>query len=183
MNMTFKRIAAWSLGIIVAASVVLYGLLFYVASQDNPLSLTVCMEADPVILRWPCKQVLQHRDFNPEHVKELNSSAGARFAMYTEDLDAAEKTLLRFMAQGVDINAVDVGTRNWTALHGAALEGEVAQVKLLLRHGARADMRDTEGLTPLDLARIGQAKHPNEPNRAEVVRILEEAEKTPAERR
>ena len=125
--------------------------------------------------------MLLHSSFKPEHVVALNREIGMIFALRPEDLEEAEKMLLLFMAQGVDINAVAENWKHRTVLHALALEGEAARVKILLRHGARADMRDTEGLTPLDLARIGQAKNPNEPNRAEVVRILEEAEKTPAE--
>ncbi|MEW5754923.1 MAG: ankyrin repeat domain-containing protein [Pseudomonadota bacterium] len=179
--MKLKRIAAWGLGIIVAVPMVLYGIFIFDTRREDPLSLISCIRVDPPLAAWTCKQVLLHDSFRPEHVDALNRTAGARFAISLEDLEAAEKMLLLFIAHGVDINAVDEDVRNWTALHGLALEGDAARVKILLRHGARADMRDTEGLTPLDLARIAQEKYPNEPQHAEVVRILEEAKKKPAE--
>jgi ankyrin repeat protein len=54
---------------------------------------------------------------------------------------------------GVDINAVD--GRGQTALHGAALQGFDQVVKFLADNGARLDVKDSRGLTPLDMA-MGQ---------------------------
>ncbi len=124
--------------------------------------------------------MLRHGRFKPKHVEALNRVAGVKFAIALEDLDAAEKMLLLFMARGVDINAVDELARNWTALYSVVADGDTARIHMLLRHGARVDVRDTGGMTPLDFARRLQEKYPNEPNRAEVVRILEEATKKPA---
>lgn len=179
--MKLKRLTAWGLGVVVAASIIFYGMLVFETRQENPLSLISCMRVDPPLVAWTCKQVLLHDDFRPEHVEALNRAAGAGFALALEDLEAAEKMLLLFMARGVDINAVDEGARNWTALYVMIADSDIARIRILLRHGARLDVRDTGGMTPLDFARRLQEKYPNEPNRAEVVRILEEAEKTPAE--
>jgi ankyrin repeat protein len=51
---------------------------------------------------------------------------------------------------GIDVNAVD--GRGQTALHGAALQGYDQVVKFLAEHGARLDVKDNRGLTPLDAA-------------------------------
>ena len=51
---------------------------------------------------------------------------------------------------GVDVNAVD-GTGR-TALYGAAMWGLDQVVKFLAEHGARLDMKDKRGFTPLDAA-------------------------------
>ena len=51
---------------------------------------------------------------------------------------------------GLDINAVD--SRGQTALHGAAFQGFDDVVKFLAEHGARLDVKDRQGKTPLDSA-------------------------------
>ncbi len=56
--------------------------------------------------------------------------------------------------QGLDINATD--GRGRTALHGAALQGYDDVVRFLAEHGARLDVRDARGFTPLDTA-LGKA--------------------------
>jgi ankyrin repeat protein len=55
---------------------------------------------------------------------------------------------------GVDINSVDA--RGQTALHGAALKGYDQVVQFLADHGAKPDLKDKRGLTPLDFA-LGKA--------------------------
>jgi ankyrin repeat protein len=55
---------------------------------------------------------------------------------------------------GVDINAVD--GRGQTALHGAAIQGYDQVVKFLADRGAKLDVKDSRGLTPLDAA-MGRA--------------------------
>jgi len=63
--------------------------------------------------------------------------------------DAIESIKL-CLAAGIDINAVD--GRGQTALHGAAFWGLDDVVQFLVDHGARLDMKDRQGKTPLDSA-------------------------------
>jgi len=51
---------------------------------------------------------------------------------------------------GIDVNAVD--TRGQTALHGAAFWGLDEVVEFLVERGARLDVKDRQGRTPLDAA-------------------------------
>jgi ankyrin repeat protein len=51
---------------------------------------------------------------------------------------------------GTDVNAVD--SRGQTALHGAAQKGWNQVVQYLADHGAKVDVKDKKGLTPLDAA-------------------------------
>jgi ankyrin repeat protein len=51
---------------------------------------------------------------------------------------------------GIDLNAV--GDLGYTALHGAAYCGDDAMVQLLVDHGARMDIMDEYGQTPLSIA-------------------------------
>jgi ankyrin repeat protein len=55
---------------------------------------------------------------------------------------------------GVDIDAID--QRGQTALHGAALKGYNQVVQFLADHGAKLDVKDKRGFTPLDVA-LGKA--------------------------
>ena len=52
---------------------------------------------------------------------------------------------------GVDVNAVD--SRGQTALHGAAFQGFDDVVQFLATHGAKLDIKDKQGKTPLDSAK------------------------------
>ena len=52
---------------------------------------------------------------------------------------------------GVDVNAVD--SRGQTALHGAAFQGYDDVVQFLAAHGAKLDVKDRNGKTPLDSAK------------------------------
>jgi ankyrin repeat protein len=55
-----------------------------------------------------------------------------------------------FLNAGGDLNAVD--SRGETALHGAAQKGWNEVVRYLAERGARLDVKDNKGLTPLDAA-------------------------------
>jgi ankyrin repeat protein len=76
-----------------------------------------------------------------------------RFAEYdatrgseADFIDAARLCLER----GVDVNAVNDGGQ--TALHIAAAQRSDSFVKFLVDHGARLDIKDAQGRTPLDVA-------------------------------
>jgi ankyrin repeat protein len=51
---------------------------------------------------------------------------------------------------GVDVNSA--GEHGWTALHGAAYKGVDAVVQFLIDHGARTEVFDKYGQTPLSIA-------------------------------
>lgn len=54
------------------------------------------------------------------------------------------------LTAGVDVNATD--SRGQTALHGAAFQGYDQVVQFLVDHGAKPDIKDKQGKTPLDSA-------------------------------
>ncbi|KAJ1464843.1 ankyrin repeat-containing domain protein, partial [Baffinella frigidus] len=62
------------------------------------------------------------------------------------------KTMQLLIDAGADINALCM--RNYTALHESCENGQVTQSILLLRCGARFDLRDIQGHTPLHLAAV-----------------------------
>jgi ankyrin repeat protein len=72
---------------------------------------------------------------------------------------------------GLDINAVN--KKNETALHGAADRGADHIVQYLADKGARLDVKDDHGHTPLDIAKGGLARgHPGYPSTAALLQKL-----------
>ena len=71
--------------------------------------------------------------------------------------------------KGANINAAlsKQSAKGWTALHYAAVNGDVELVKYLVKYGANVNKSTGEGSTPLFLARLG--------NHEEVVQILKKA--------
>jgi ankyrin repeat protein len=65
------------------------------------------------------------------------------------EADAIE-TIKLCLEAGLDVNAADANGR--TALHGAALFGYDKVIRFLAEHGARIDVKDKRGFTPLDMA-------------------------------
>ena len=63
---------------------------------------------------------------------------------------AAIETIRLFLEADVDINAPESSGR--TAVYGAALQGFDEVVQFLVDHGARLDLKDRQGRTPLDAA-------------------------------
>jgi hypothetical protein len=58
------------------------------------------------------------------------------------------------MDEGLDVNAQ--ASDGQTALHGAAMQGFDEVIKFLVAKGARLDVADKDGFTPLDVA-LGKA--------------------------
>jgi len=71
-----------------------------------------------------------------------------RHTWWTESASLEAVTLLA--SRGARIDAVDIAGN--TALHGAALTGANSVVRFLVEHGARLDVTNTDGLTPLSVA-------------------------------
>jgi ankyrin repeat protein len=67
-------------------------------------------------------------------------------------VDAGWCVTLLLRERACDVNAVD--RRKQTALHLAAAGGHEESVRLLVEHGASFELRDVDGLTPDDAARV-----------------------------
>lgn len=173
--MRAKRWAIVGFGLVLAIAVGLYGSFVLETRKHSPLFLLSCMEAEPALLAWTCKQVLVHDSLRPDQVAQLNREGGALYPVLSKDLATAEEMLVLFISRGVDINAGNESVRNWSALYSTIGSSDIARTKMLLRHGARADVRDVEGMTPLDSARRLQQKYPNETDRLEIIQILEDS--------
>jgi hypothetical protein len=83
--------------------------------------------------------------------------AAAGLGTKEEDTTARKKTeadaiasIKLFLDAGVDVNAAD--NQGDTALHGAAQKGTDPVVQFLVDHGAKLDIKDKKGRSPLDAA-------------------------------
>ena len=75
--------------------------------------------------------------------------------MNTGGVDAAHDPIVNQMQRvGVHIGASvkDVDSKGNTALHLAAEKGKLANLRLLLKKGAKVNAKNKEGKTPLDVA-------------------------------
>ena len=95
----------------------------------------------------------------------LMAAAGINWVVsqtYTESPESLLAAARLCMALGMDVNAVN--SMGLTALHGAANRGSNDIIELLVAAGARLNVTDNEGRSPLDFAHgVFLATHPAEP--------------------
>jgi ankyrin repeat protein len=85
------------------------------------------------------------------HARNAMKVAPIHSAAAHSDRDKAVTLARTLLDAGADPNARQQG--GYTALHEAALNGNLALITLLLERGAAADARNEAGVTPADLAR------------------------------
>lgn len=171
--MKIARLAKWLLGLLLLCAIGLYAVFAAQTWKASPLFLLSCMKVEPPVAAWTCHQALFYRAFQSEEIAQLNRQAGARYAFDLPKQEDAEKALALFISHGVDINAGDENANNWTALHGMIAERRIESIRTLLRHGARTDVPDSNNMTALEFARSQVLKHPDDPVRVEIVKLLE----------
>ena len=108
----------------------------------------------------PVIKLLLEKGANPKATTRNGVNAlmmAANVAAREEDMTGRSKTqkdaietITLLLAAGVDINATD--TQGRTAAHGAALWGLTDVVRFLHKNGAKLDVEDKRGFTPLDAA-------------------------------
>lgn len=103
----------------------------------------------------------------------LMAAAGVNWVVsqtYTEGPEALLEAVKLCIELGMDVNAAN--SMGITAVMGAANRGSDDIIELLVEHGARLDVADNEGRTPLDWARgVFLATHPAEPKRSSIALI------------
>jgi ankyrin repeat protein len=109
----------------------------------------------------------------------LMAAAGINWVVkqtYSESNDDFLKAVEFLYELGQDVNAVNsMGLR---AIHGAANRGSDDIVKFLVSKGARLDVKDSEGRTPMDWAEgVFLATHPPEPKPSTIALLKELAAK------
>jgi hypothetical protein len=176
MKANLKMTMRWLLGLLALALLWFYLQLCYTRYFEyDPLVQIGCISSEPVILAWACEYGLRYNTLTPSAIKEINANGGAHYALMpdSKNIKKAEELLVLFLQKGVDINSINPSSGS-TSLHLiASLDGNAALVRLLLKHGARTDIRDKWGHTPLDSARFMDKKFPGNPGRKEIIIILE----------
>jgi len=103
----------------------------------------------------------------------LMAAAGVNWVVsqtYTEGPEALLEAARLCLDLGMDVNAAN--SMGITAVMGAANRGSDDIVELLVANGARLDVADNEGRTPLDWARgVFLATHPAEPKPSSIALI------------
>ena len=160
-------------GVVTVALAVLYGSVVFSMTRHSPALLLACMETESAWRAWTCEQVLRHAALSEEQVLVLNRQAGARLPAALAQPEMAERMLKVFLGHGVRIDARDVETRGWTALHGFVAGRSADKVALLLKYGASVKVADEDGMTPIDLARRLSKDYPGDVNVATIVSLLE----------
>ena len=110
-----------------------------------------------------------------EGTTALMAAAGINWVVkqtYFESKDDFLKAVEFLYDLGQDVNAVNsMGLR---AIHGAANRGSDDIVKFLVAKGAKLDVKDSEGRTPLDWAEgVFLATHPPEPKPSTIALLKE----------
>lgn len=162
------------LGLAVVVTVAM-GYVGYQLSTSPAMFLQSCAETPTFPgSRWACRQALYTFHPTADEVQQMNETAGVDWALSMTDDAEARRLLQHYIKAGVDVNAVDKRhpEMNWTALHVAAAGADLRAVRLLLDAGAKAEVQDGKGRTPLDLVREGALKFANDPKYAEVEKVL-----------
>jgi ankyrin repeat protein len=88
---------------------------------------------------------------NKDGLNALMLAAGVSWADKIKGTDAEALEAVKLcVAQGLDVNAAT--DKGETALHGSANRGVDTIVKYLLEKGAKMDVKNKQGFTPLDIA-------------------------------
>jgi hypothetical protein len=175
-RMNIRSPLYWGSGIVLAACLA-FAAWFIHSARATELSLIMGCADDssrPAV-QWVCKKNIYLLRVTPDEVKELNTLAGAYFAVQLKDKADAEKMLKFFLSRGVDINSVDTKITNagLTALHNAVYANEPNEVELLLAYGAKTEVRSHKNQTPLELAWALQYLHPQQ-DRSRIIQLLAE---------
>lgn len=143
--------------------------------------LVYCAEGVDVPPGMPylCKYFLVNGLFDSQEIEWMNRHGHFTVVQELEDTLLAKLTLQRLVDQGLDINSVVnlpvAGERRWTALHVASFLPTLESLEwsqALLEQGARTDVKDVNGKSPLDLAEDALFKYPNDEAVQRMVEML-----------
>jgi len=156
------------------------GLVWCIVAMRRADHLTLVIYASSFTqpAAWVIEQGLYRLHPTPEEIQEFNREAGAETLITVAQEPLARRLLAHYISAGLDINRPDLRSPLLlTALHSVSNYDKSWYLRVLLEHGARTNVRDARGQTPLDLARKYQNRFPDDPEAAEKVRLLEAAER------
>jgi ankyrin repeat protein len=153
-----KRIA----GVVAALLLVVGGVvLYYINSlqSQSPSLLAACMQVERAPMAWACEQAFNRKSITAAEISQLNSESGVVGVLGFDDPAKARPVVEKLIRSGMDINAVHPTLGN-TALHTLVSSRQIEDIRLLLGYGARLDVRDKNGRTPLEYAQELQRQFP-----------------------
>jgi ankyrin repeat protein len=127
--------------------------------------LTAALSGDVAVMRLLLANGADPKIPTIEGTTALMAAAGVNW-VFDQTYDEGPKALLEAVqlcySLGMDVNAVN--SMGLTALHGAANRGSDDIIRFLVEKGARLDVKDKEGRTPLTWAEgVFLATHPAKP--------------------
>lgn len=158
---------------VLAAALLAYAWWVWALVRQGPLLQIACVDSEGPVVAWHCEQVLRHVPLSVAHVRDLNLVAGISAPLGLKNPVLARELSAAFIRQGVDVNATDLQSHGFTALHGAVLARDLPMITQLRRLGARLDVQDDQGRSARDLALALAARHPHDPARAAVLKALD----------
>ena len=141
------------------------GSLAWVDFTGQTPFLTAALSGDLAVMRLLLKHGADPKIPTFEGTTALMAAAGVNW-VFDQTYDEGAKALLEAVKLchelGMDVNAVN--SMGLTAVHGAANRGSDDIIKFLVEKGAKLDVKDKEGRTPLTWAEgVFLATHPAKP--------------------
>jgi hypothetical protein len=187
-----KRVGLWALVLLTTLVAALYASVGYETFKKSKRDLgylidtrldrvVYCAKGVDVLPGMPylCKFFLTNGLFDSQEVEWMNRHGHFTVVQELKDAGLAKLTLQRLIDQGLDINSVVnlpvAGDRRWTALHVASFLPTLESLEwsqLLLEQGARTDLKDINGKSPLDLAEEALFRYPNDEAVQRMVEML-----------
>jgi len=159
--------------VVLAVALLAYAWWVWALVRQGPLLQIACIDSERPAVAWPCAQVLRHLPLSAEPVRALTLVAGISAPLGLKNAALSHELAASFIRQGVDVNATDLQSLGFSALHGAVLARDLPMIARLRKLGARLDVRDDQGRSVLELAQLLAARHPGDPLRAAVLQALQ----------
>jgi ankyrin repeat protein len=132
-------------------------LRFGASSWVNPVGQTpfvrAALSGDVTVMRLLLDQGADPKIATAAGTTALMAAAGVSWVItqtYTESKEALLEAVKLCVEQGLDVNAAT--TTGVTAVHAAAYRGSDDIIEFLAKHGAKLDLKDTQGRTPTTYA-------------------------------
>jgi ankyrin repeat protein len=123
----------------------------YLGAGATPF-LRAAKTGDAAVMRLLLEKGADAKAVTKDHTTAMILAAGLSWVMGITNVDEKDalEAIKICIEQGVDVNAVN--DKGETALHGAATSGRDQVVAFLVEKGAKLDIKDKDGRTPLDVA-------------------------------
>jgi ankyrin repeat protein len=149
------------------------GTLEWVDFTGQTPFLTAALAGDVTVMRLLLEHGADPHIATFHGTTALMAAAGVNWVVsqtYTEGPEALLEAVRLCYELGLDVNAAN--SMGITAVMGAANRGSDDIIRFLVEHGARLDVADNEGRTPLDWAHgVFLATHPAEPKPSSIALI------------